>query len=293
MKKQKIAKLVAVFVLLLMCSTSLLGCAKQNTSSQNVTKKLANTTGAWLWQKSVDDKYVDFAIQNGVDEIYYSCGYKFDGVDANFMQRAKDGGIKVFFLCGEKEWIDDSTDLDAIVKKYLAYNASNQQTQFAGIHFDVEPQQFDDFQANRTAYLQKYIDFVHSTSIKYANINLDFDIPAWFNDEIEYDGKTKQAFKFVTDFASRIFVMSYRDSAEKIFATGKDEFEYASQVGKAMFFGVETNYTDEGDNISFFEEGKTYFESEIQNLKALVGENFNLSVHHLKSWFDLPTDSRE
>lgn len=120
----------------------------------------------------------------------------------------------------------------------------------------------------------------------YFKYEFDFDIPFWFDDEISFKNETKQAYKFMIDIADRIFVMSYRDTAQKIYSVAEDEINYATQTHKTLILSIETK-ENEDDSVTFFEKGKEKLNQEIKTLKEMLPINFGISIHHVKSWYDL------
>ena len=87
------------------------------------------------------------------------------------------------------------------------------------------------------------------------------------------------------DIADNIVVMSYRDSAEKIISVAEEELEYASSINKTITVSVECG--DHGDNISFYEEGRTILNNELQNVYNITPQNTGMCIHHIKSWYNL------
>jgi len=240
--------------------------------------------GVWWWDKTAI-QYLNFAIQNDVDEIYY-CDTTFNESTKNFISKAKQNNIKVFLLCGEHDWIEDKQDLDRIIENYKQYQLNNPNVQFDGIHLDVEPHQYNDFKDKREYYLKKYVEFAFKVVDENPTIKFDFDIPFWFNDIIDFDGHNKEVYKYIIDYANRVFVMSYRDSAQTIVGVAKEELEYAQLNNKQIYLSVQMT-SDEGDNVSFAEEGKEVLYNEINKLKSLVNQDFGISIHHIKTWAEL------
>ena len=80
--------------------------------------------------------------------------------------------------------------------------------------------------------------------------------------------------------------MSYRDSSQGIINVSKEEIEYAKENNKTIFLGVETK-SNEGDHVSFQEEGKKIMMEEIEKLKKEIPNYFGISIHQIKTWYDL------
>lgn len=241
--------------------------------------------GTWWWDKNLNtDEYITFASQNKVTEIYY-CNYDLDDNFINLAEKAIKKNIKTYLLAGEKEWLLDRTGLDNLVEKYIEFQNGHNNI-LAGIHLDIEPHQFDDFADNRANYLLKLVELIKTNKTKYPNICFDYDIPFWLDDQITFDGKTKETYKFVSDYANRTFVMSYRDTAEKMIDVSKEEIAYAKQNKKTLFLCAET-YSEEGDNVSFLEEGKEYMMNELNKVRKEIPNNFGIAIHNIKSWKNL------
>lgn len=262
--------ITGVFLVLLFFSSP----AKTNTS-----------LGTWWWDKNLNmDEYITFASQNKVTEIYY-CNYDLDENFVNLAEKAIKKNIKTYLLAGEKEWLLDRTGLDTLVEKYVQFQ-NNHNNILAGIHLDIEPHQFDDFETNRANYLLKLVELIKTNKTTYPNICFDYDIPFWLNDQITFDGKTKDAYKFVLDYANRTFVMSYRDTADEMIEVAKEEIAYAKQNKKTMFLCAET-YSTEGDNVSYFEEGKEYMMTELDKVRKEIPNNFGIAIHNIQTWKSL------
>ena len=121
----------------------------------------------------------------------------------------------------------------------------------------------------------------------YEKIEFHYDIPFWFDDEVKYEETTKKVYEHIIDCSSKVVVMSYRDTAEKIYSISKDEIEYANSVGKQI--SVSVNMTsNEGDNVSFQEENKEVLNTELEKLSSVISKNFSVAIHHIKTWYNLP-----
>lgn len=268
--KKLLSILIALFII------TLCGCTQTEQKE---------TFGVWWWDSELSESYLDFAQDNKVTEIYY-CDSAFDEDTLNFIKSANDRKIKVYWLAGEYQWIYDSSSLYKKIERFIDFQNANKKHNFEGIHLDIEPHQSPDFHENRALLLEKLVSLVYDLSVDYPNIKFDYDIPFWIDDIITFNGKALPAYAHIIDYADRTFIMSYRDKAENIYDTAKDEVEYAKSVGKTLVLGVET-YSTEGDKVSFMEEGKKYMNDEIAKLKTMIPENFGVSVHQIKTWYGL------
>ena len=275
--KQKIILVVILIVLALL----FVSCTK------NFNANLLNTNcplGVWWWDYNLPEEYLQFASKNGVNEIYYCNSNNFNQENADFIITANQLDIDVYWLCGDYEWIENKNDFYEEMTKFEKFQ-NDYSNLYKGVHLDVEPHQHPNWKSNRENIIIDYIDFVKTITEKYNNICFDFDIPFWLEDIVTYDGKTKESVKFIFDYADRVFIMSYRDNAEKMVEVAKQELEYAKENNKSIFLSAETG--KEEDIVTFFEEGKKYMYSQINQLEKLVDQPFGFSIHHIKSWYNL------
>ena len=241
--------------------------------------------GVWWWDDTLDSTYLEFAKDNNVTEIYY-CSDAFDSKTADFIGKANALGMRVYWLAGEYNWLDSSSGLYDKINLYQEYQSEYTNQKFNGIHLDIEPHQNPSFSENRETLILNLIHLINDLNEEFQNITFDYDIPFWLNDLIDFDNNIKPAYQHIIDIADRVFLMSYRDNYQDIYSISKDEIEYAKEKGKKLFLGVETN-SDEGDNVSFKEEGKNVMKEEISNLRTLLPENFGMAIHQIKTWYNL------
>ena len=209
--------------------------------------------GVWWWNDSLEYSFVDFASQNNINQIYY-CNSTFDQNTAEFIEYSNNKNIKVFWLAGEYQWLEDNSKLIQKINNYTTYNSSFSNAKFSGIHLDIEPHQHPDFKIKHTDLIHKLINLAHTLKTNYPQISFCYDIPFWLDDNITFNNQTKPAYAHMIDIADGITLMSYRDTAQEIYDVSKDEIEYAISTNKTLTLGVETKST-EGDKVSFMEEG--------------------------------------
>lgn len=288
MRKNCIFKVIIVVILVVFASY---GCEKEEKITVQEAESEAfpidcTHLGVWWWNDALISQtdYLNFVKKQGVNEIYL-CTAHWNEQTANFVTQCKNKHIAVFLLAGEYEWIEDPTSLYALIDNYLQYQNDYPQSQFAGIHLDIEPHQHPQFSAQRGRLLQQYCDLIVDLRSRYA-ISFDYDIPFWFHDTVEQAGERKELYKFVCDHAARVFVMSYRDTAAQMYAVAKDEYEYAETISKELFFSALTSPSEEGDGITFYEEGQSYMYQELNKLQSLTGKKCSIAIHHLQSWYE-------
>ncbi len=243
-----------------------------------------NVLGVWWWDNRIDDAYLDYAKQNGVTEIYYYVS-TFNDKIAKFIRNANSKNIKVYWLTGKYEWIENYSMLQEKMNDFLLFQEQTNNL-FAGVHFDIEPHQHPQFEEKREEILYKFVDLTYKIKNDYQNLYIEYDIPCWLDDIIEYNNQQKPTFEYIFDNANKITLMSYRDNAEDIYDFAKTEIEYAKKVNKQVNLGVETQDVSD-DIVTFFEEGKNYMNNELKKLRNLIPQNFGIAIHYIESWYDL------
>lgn len=239
----------------------------------------------WWWDNRIDTTtYLNFAEDNYINEIYYYSS-SLDDKTNSFIEQANSKNIKVYWLIGKFEWIEDNSLLDEKFATYIAYQ-DEYKNKFEGIHIDIEPHQHPEFDLRRQELITKYVELVIALNNKYKDIKLEYDIPFWLDDKVTIDDISKPAYEFVIDNSSKVTVMSYRDSAEKIYDVAKKEIEYAKVNNKTLNLSVETSQ-NEDDIVTFYEEGKDYMMNELSKLRDMIPKNFGIAIHHIKSFYEL------
>lgn len=280
--KNSIFICVLIILLISLLSVSIiLFCFKIN---KNNLPDNNSPKGVWWWDNRLSDEYLDFAQQNNINEIYYYTS-DFSQKNSDFIKNANNRNIDVYWLCGDYVYIDDYSLFYLEMDKFIEFQSLNKDNNFEGVHLDVEPHQNPDWENDRENIIIRYLDFVKTVTERYSYIKFDFDIPFWFDDIINFDNQTKELYKFVFDYADRVFVMSYRDSAEEMVKVSSEELDYAKEINKSIFLSVETG--EEEDIVTYYQEGKAYLYSQIENLKDLINQDFGLAIHHIKSWKEL------
>lgn len=237
----------------------------------------------WWWNDSLSDEYLEFANLNGINTIYY-CSSKFNDETSSFIAKANAYNMDVYLLSGDYSWIENRTGLNNLLTRFEEYQIKYD-NKFKGVHLDIEPHQHSEFSTKRVDLIAGLIDIVEDLSIKdYA---VEYDIPFWLDDEITRDGITKEAYKWIIDYADNITIMSYRDTKEAILDVAKDEYQYADSIDKGIMVSVET-YSTEADFVSFYEEGKEIMMGIVNDIyqSEILGVN-GIAIHHIQKWYEM------
>ena len=270
-----IAAVIIVTAVITMICVFTIGRSKKNSN---------RPFGVWWWDNRLDRTYMDFAAENGINEIYL---YASDFTDriTQFITDASAKDMKVFWLAGKYEWIEDDASLIDLMNKFVAYQKGNQ-SQFHGVHFDIEPHQHPEFETRRQELITAFVSLTGKLKKSYPDVFIEYDLPFWLEDEITFDGKTKPAYAHVIDNAARVTMMSYRDKAEDIYDVAKEEIEYAINTSKTLNLGVETGENSD-EFITFYGKGKKYMNKQLDIVRDMIPENFGTVIHHIKTWREL------
>ena len=248
-----------------------------------VPEPVESVFAVWWWDNRLDESYLDFAVAQGVNEIYYYAS-SFPARISDFIRSASAKGIKVYWLAGKYEWIEDYASLKEKLRSFLEFQTSSEY-KFEGVHFDIEPHQHPEFDARRIELVTEFVELTFAMKRDYPDIRFAYDIPCWLDDEITLNGVTRPAYEFIIDNADRVTLMSYRDSCEGVLKFAEDEINYALSAGKVLNLGVETG--EEEDIVTFYEEGAEYMKEQLDLLRETAPAGFGIAVHHIRSWREL------
>ncbi|GGB62837.1 amidase [Fictibacillus barbaricus] len=211
----------------------------------------------------------------------------------SFIEKAATNGMKVYALDGSPQWVAPKGYLsqDQLMNWLGSYqNGSTSLQQFSGIHLDVEPYLYSGWANNRAETVKSYQSLLTRAKedSDALNLQLEADLPFWF-DEISYKNIYGRGIlaEWVISKTNSVTLMAYRDSSSMIIDLVKNEVAYSSKYGKNLLVGVETGQTNEGNQITFFEEGENYMN---QQLAAVTGyytghAGFGgVAIHHVGSW---------
>ncbi|MCM3783053.1 hypothetical protein M3231_08690 [Neobacillus mesonae] len=256
-------------------------------------------TGTWLWDttqiKSAPDKIFEFAEAQGINAIYLQINrdvqipyYK------EFIRKASAEGIEVQILDGRPSWglTESREGLRSFIEWIEKYQAQAEENEkFAGIHVDIEPHVLAEWKTNRdsvVAQWQSNVEYLTSEADR-LGLKITADIPFWLDNYTVPGGEMKISSWMIRKFDA-VTVMAYRDTANAIYNAAASELEEAALLGKEVSIAVETNRSNEGDFITFYEEGCEYMLAELQILdqKASKHDSYiGISVHDFANWSNL------
>lgn len=292
---KKTGKKAAVLLAAVIMAGSITGGAMDVEATAYSSKQ----TGTWLWDttqiKSEPDKILDFAETQGINAIYLQINrdvaipyYK------DFISKATAEGIEVQILDGRPAWGLSSgrEGLMSFVEWIEAYQSGAEENErFSGIHVDIEPHVLAEWKSDRDSVVAQWQSNVSylTNEAKRMELKITADIPFWLDNYTVPGGDMKISSWMIRQFDA-VAVMAYRDTASAIYNAAASELKEASELGKKVSIAVETNRSNEGNFITFYEEDCDYMRAELQELEQMANKHVSyigISVHDYGNWSKL------
>ncbi|KOS62573.1 amidase [Lysinibacillus sp. FJAT-14222] len=255
----------------------------------------------WLWDttKIVEDEsgVLSFLESKHVNKLYLQINNDIaSSYYKSFIDQASAKGIKVYALDGAASWVsaEGYQMQDQLFDWLHTYNENAAATeQFSGVHLDVEPYLNSGWSSNQVKTIESYQALLTRAkeNTDQLQLPLEVDMPFWF-DEIKYNNQFGQGLlaEWVIDQVESVSIMAYRDAAKDIIKIVEHEINYAQKVNKSIVIGVETGASDEGQNITFYDDGESYMNKQL----AQVHKNYakktsynGFAIHHVDSWMNM------
>lgn len=244
---------------------------------------LVKATYVWHAELAINepDEIISFAKENGVTLLYTRLDLEQPfQVYSDFVKKATAAGIEVHAMGGHPVWaLEQNRDrMLRLVDWVKAYNkqVSNDE-QFRGIHLDIEPYVMPEWGRDKESVLRQWMSnitaFVQETK-KDTDLETSVDLAVWL-DATNVPGDPELSFsKWLIGQLDHVTLMAFRDRAEGpggIVAIVQDEIAYANELGKKLIVSVEMKRSDEGEHITFYEEGKAEMERQLKLLPKHLG----------------------
>ncbi|MFJ3388637.1 amidase [Lysinibacillus sp. NPDC086135] len=251
----------------------------------------------WLWDttKIVEDEsgVLSFLESKQVNKLYLQINSDIaSNFYKSFIDKATAKGIKVYALDGSASWV--STEgykmQDQLFDWLQTYNGNAAATeQFSGVHLDVEPYLNSGWSSNQAKTIESYQALLTRAKgdTDRLLLPLEVDMPFWF-DEITY--KNQLLADWVIDQVESVSIMAYRDAAKDIINIVEHEINYAKKVKKSIVIGVETGATDEGNTITFYDDGEAYMNKQLAQVHQYYAnkKSYNgFAIHDVDSWMNM------
>lgn len=290
---------LSLFIIIVLAMPTNVLAATQNS---NAIKDQQYATWLWDTQQILQspDKILNFMSTNNVKILYLQIDYNLKSdLYKNFIKKAFMKNISVYALDGAPDWVSDNGTNNQ--KKFFDWltkfqNTSSANEKFKGVHLDVEPYLNAQYSNNMNGILQNYQVFLLNalTNSNSLGLSLSIDIPFWF-DGITYNTKygTGSLADWIMKNIHNVVVMAYRDSAagdNGIVSLASKELNLGKQYDTVITIAVETQKADEGNNISFFEEGQNYMNKELSKVYDNYKKNSSFggfAIHDVINWMNL------
>lgn len=273
-------------------------------ASANGDKIKNSQYSTWLWDTSQivksPDKIINFLSTNNLKVLYLQIDYSLKpDTYRSFISKASTKGISVHALDGSPDWVSDkgSNKQKAFFDWLIKFqNSSSNKEKFKGIHLDVEPYLNSEYSRNKSKILENYQSFLISSlsKSKSLGLSLSIDIPFWF-DGVKYNNNfgTGSLDEWVIKNIKNIVIMAYRDAAvgdDGIINAVSKELALGKKYNSDITVAVETQKSDEGNFVSFYEEGANCMYEELGRVYSFYKDNSSFrgfAIHHLMSWMNL------
>ncbi|MFH1463736.1 MAG: hypothetical protein ABIO70_05045 [Pseudomonadota bacterium] len=252
--------------------------------------------GLWVWDadlpgdEAATADLLSFSDEHGVSTLFLACdpvGYGLEGAEArttSFVAEAHAAGLQVLGMSGYS-WFTVPCDAQlpgqdtCWTEGWAVYEACTASAVgFDGIMDDSEPASTPDGSFS-TDYEQRaawHVAYLEGIRGRIGDLPLHHAIPAWYDelDPISMDGGATTATldAWIAGVVDVVGVMAYRDTAPEILALA------ATELGRGpAWIGVETGPTDEGETVSFYDDGAAALASALEELADEVGGDPHLA----------------
>jgi hypothetical protein len=274
-----------------------------NSTNAKAEDDLLKTTkiSTWLWNTSEivtnSDKVISFLVEKNVKVVYLQADYTLKNEYYNlFIDKAGAKNIAVYALEGSSNWVssDGATYRIKFFDWLTKYQESSLKTQrFQGIHLDVEPYLNDKYGENPNEVLERYQEYLSKSKSSSIKLNLDFsiDIPFWFH-EVTYKNKYGKGnvAEWIFKNIKAVTIMAYRDTAAGIIDVSQTQLDLCNKYKVEATIAVETGKSNEGDFVTFYEEGQTHMYNQLNAVcnKYISNNAFDgVAIHYLNSWMEM------
>ncbi len=169
--------------------------------------------------------------------------------------RLHEAGIRVHALDGDPNYALEKNHASVLadIQRIIDYNNSVRlEERFDGVRYDTEIYLLPAFAGiQKQSYLKQYLALLEASYAitQKAGIPFGADIPFWYDERNNFQEPTAELegrpfSEWVIDRVDNVGIMDYRTRAlgsDGVVAQALKEMNYASQVGKEVFVGLETS----------------------------------------------------
>jgi hypothetical protein len=230
----------------------------------------------WVWDTSRPRTTVDFAVAQGVTQLYAAvpplvAGSPRLGQLHELSERAATVGVRVDALGGDPGWIDNQ---EWVVDSWLAPALAT--GLFTGVHVDLEPYTTPPWQTERKAVVEKWLAMLDRLRTGAGVAPLEADIPSWL-DQVRAPGSTLD--REVMRRTDGVTVTAYRNTAagpDGTIAVAAAAVRAGAALGCPVRIGQETCYLGSEPaqrKQTFFGRPRAPLEAQLELVSAAYGSS--------------------
>jgi Fe-S-cluster formation regulator IscX/YfhJ len=324
---------MVVFVMIFSSQTS------SNTETPSIIEThklpLEYNNGAWIWEpinemdEETTNKILSFAKEKNIRTLYVFIEAYLSIVQANiteeervtqiadfnskvrtFLNKANEQGIAIEALAGNVNWGEEANRYIPITftDYVLNYNADPQnEVKFAGIHFDIEFYNQENFKDDKQGYSERFLELVEILADKVKGKDdfvLGFAVPHGLDradgkaPEINFNGVKRVVLSHMIELLKEsnaaLVLMSYRNYAEGNNGTidiSKRAFKISDdkKSNVKIYIGMET-VENEVKNITFYGMDDIKLYESVVSIQEEFGDNpvfSGFAIHTLDGYMEL------
>lgn len=243
----------------------------QELAGQTPPAKPKPLLGTYIWRaelvRSEKEEILDFVREQGIDLLYIRIDMNLPmSYYREFNREAKAMGIELHAMGGHPVWAltESREKIFRLVNWVRSFNEQAAENErFEGIHLDIEPYVLPIWSVDKEEVLRQWMGNIQAFVQKLEEsprLQSSVDLAAWL-DNAATPGQPDLPFShWMISQLDHTTLMAFRDRAEGsngILGLVDSEIKYAESVGKKLIVAVEMKESREGNFVSFFEEGKT------------------------------------
>ena len=170
-----------------------------------------NDCGVFSWYREdlEDESFFDICSQTVITEVYQMFEHECtDDSVVSFVKRASDRNVKVYALCGEKEWAYDEngSEMIAEIEHIKKINESiSEEAKIRGIVFDIEPHMLEDWDLNQKDIVKSLTSAIQKSFDTCDGLEMYICVPFYYDDL----GYTDVLEEWVAKSCDGLMVMNY------------------------------------------------------------------------------------
>ena len=198
----------------------------------------------------------------------------------------------VHALAGAPDWVlpERRHVMEDTVEWVRTYNREAAvMERFDGIQIDVEPYLLADWKKEQNRIMTYWVDTVkefRQLVDKAGGLLAGAALPFWL-DELRSPGRSVTMAETIMSELDEAALMTYRNRADAVIGLAEKELGIGNRIGTKVFVGVETNWTDEGEHVSFYGADPNELDRQIAEIEARLSKHRSyagIAVHDYTGW---------